>query len=75
MCPSAVSVGSDAEEVQAEAEEVISWREGRTFGESFLQRRRTLTGPPENQCPAFYLLPAAPGKPFWCQQPAVISLM
>lgn len=38
----AMSTGSDVEEVQTEAEEVIRWREGRTFGESIIQRRRTL---------------------------------
>lgn len=33
-----LSEGPDAEEAQAEAEEVISQWEGRTFGESLLQR-------------------------------------
>lgn len=51
--------GPDAQEVQAEAEEVVGRREGRTFGESFVQRRGTLTA----SCPSADLLPAAPGEP------------
>lgn len=41
-----VSTGSDVEEVEAEAEEVVRRREGRPLGEPGVPRRRTLTDAP-----------------------------
>lgn len=41
-----VSAGSDVEEVEAEAEEVVRRREGRPLGEPGVPRRKTLTDAP-----------------------------